>query len=49
MLREMIDKDLIDCRGVVGFYPCNSNSEDDIEIYEEDGQTLKTRLFTLRQ
>lgn len=50
MLADMIDKDLIDCRAIVGFYPCNSNKEDDIEVYDEnDSSTLKAKLHTLRQ
>lgn len=50
MLNEIIEKDLIEARGIVGFYPCNSNKEDDIEIYDEnDGETLKAKFCTLRQ
>lgn len=49
MLAEIIENNIIEARGIVGFYPCNSNDEDDIEVYEEDGQTIKTKLCTLRQ
>jgi len=45
----MIDGNKIDARAIVGFYPCNSDDQDDIEIYEEDGTTLKTKFCTLRQ
>ena len=45
----MIDNKLIDCRAIVGFYPCNANKEDDIEVYdEEDGTTLKAKYMGLR-
>ena len=50
MLEEIIEKDLIEARGIVGFYPCNSNENDDIEVYDEqDGTTLKAQFSTLRQ
>jgi len=48
-LQEMIASNSIDARAIVGFYPCNSNEQDDIEIYEEDGTTLKSKFCTLRQ
>ena len=50
MMEEIIEKDLIEARGIIGFYPCNANQEDDIEVYDpEDGQTLKAKFCTLRQ
>jgi len=49
MLRDMIDNKLIDARCIVGFYPCNSNSEDDIEIIDEADGSVKAKFFTLRQ
>lgn len=50
MLEEIIEKDLIEARGILGFYPCNSNDQDDIEVYDEnDGSTLKAKFCTLRQ
>lgn len=50
MLKEIIDKNLIEARGIVGFYPCNSNEEDDIEVYDEnDCKTLRAKFATLRQ
>ena len=50
MLKEIIDKDLIEARGIVGFYPCNANEEDDIEVYDEiDCKTMKAKFATLRQ
>jgi len=50
MLKEIIDKNLIEARGIVGFYPCNSNEDDDIEVYDEkDCKTIKKKFATLRQ
>lgn len=50
MLEEIIEQDLIEARGIIGFYPCNSNGDDDIEVYDEaDGTTLKAKFCTLRQ
>jgi 5-methyltetrahydrofolate--homocysteine methyltransferase len=50
MLNKLIDEDLVEARGIVGFYPCNSNDNDDIEVYDEnDGQTQKALFATLRQ
>lgn len=36
MLNKLIDDKLVEARGIVGFYPCNSNDEDDIEVYSSD-------------
>jgi 5-methyltetrahydrofolate--homocysteine methyltransferase len=50
MLKTLIDQKLVEARAIIGFYPANSNNEDDIEIYsEEDGTTLKAKFCTLRQ
>lgn len=50
MLNKIIDEDLIEARGIVGFYPCNANGEDDIEVYDEqDGETVKGKFCTIRQ
>lgn len=50
MLKKIVDGDLIEARAIVGFYPCNSNDNDDIEVYDEnDGTTLKATYGTLRQ
>lgn len=50
MLKEIIEGKLIEARGIVGFYPCNSNEEDDIEVYDEaDGKSVKAKFATLRQ
>ena len=50
MLKEIIDKNIIEARAIIGFYPCNADQNDDIEIYDEtDGTTLKAKFCTLRQ
>lgn len=50
MLNDIIENKLIEARGIIGFYPCNSNGEDDIEVYDEnDGETLKAKFCTIRQ
>jgi len=50
MLKKIIDEKLIEARAVIGFYPCNSNNEDDIEVYDpEDPTKLKCKFATLRQ
>lgn len=50
MLNEIIEKKVIEARAIIAFYPCNSNADDDIEIYDEnDGKTLKGKWCTLRQ
>lgn len=49
MLKDIIDNKLIEARGIIGFYPCNANQEDDIEVYDEtDGETLKAKFCTIR-
>ena len=54
MLKDIIDGwgnlcDKIEARGIIGFYPCNSDENDDIEVYDEnDGKTVKAKFATLR-
>jgi 5-methyltetrahydrofolate--homocysteine methyltransferase len=50
MMEELISKNLIEARGIIGFYPCNANEDDDIEVYDEnDGKTLKAKFCTIRK
>ena len=50
MMNDIIENKLIEARGIIGFYPCNSNGEDDIEVYDEnDGETFKAKFCTIRQ
>jgi len=48
MLQQIIAENWLTANGVYGIWPANTNS-DDIEVYEEDGKTIKTTLHTLRQ
>jgi 5-methyltetrahydrofolate--homocysteine methyltransferase len=48
MLKRMIDEKLIQAKGIIGFYPCNSNDEDDIEVYDEKNE-IKAKFHGLRQ
>jgi len=51
MLTDIIDNNWIEARGIVGFYPCNSNDQDDIEVYGGDGSdknNVITKFYTLR-
>jgi len=50
MLNDIIKNKSIEARALIAFYPCNSNEEDDIEIYDEkDEKTLIGKWCTLRQ
>ncbi|MGE8043233.1 methionine synthase [Pseudomonas monteilii] len=48
MLDTLIDERLISARAVFGFWPANQVADDDIEVYDAEGQTLAT-LHHLRQ
>jgi 5-methyltetrahydrofolate--homocysteine methyltransferase len=49
MLKDIIDNDLIEARGIIGFYPCNSNGEDDIEVYDyTDPSKVAAKFCTIR-
>ncbi|MBA3899278.1 MAG: methionine synthase, partial [Bacteroidetes bacterium] len=50
MLNKIMQEKWITANAVIGFYPANANTEDDILIYADDQQkNLKTTLRTLRQ
>lgn len=38
MLEKIIKEGKIEAKGIVGFYPCNSDDQDDIEVYNEEGE-----------
>jgi 5-methyltetrahydrofolate--homocysteine methyltransferase len=48
MLQQFISENWLTANAVYGIWPANTNG-DDIEVYEEDGRTIKTTLHTLRQ
>lgn len=50
LLQRMVDEKLIEARGVIGFYPANTQDDDTIVVYEnEERKEEKTRFYTLRQ
>ena len=50
MLKDMIDKKLIEARGIVGFYRANTVNKDDIEVYDPADETkVLGKFYTLRQ
>jgi 5-methyltetrahydrofolate--homocysteine methyltransferase len=50
MLRQLIDKQLIKAKGVIGFWPAAQINNDDIEVYsDDDRQTLSCTLHHIRQ
>ncbi|GAM22664.1 hypothetical protein SAMD00019534_058390 [Acytostelium subglobosum LB1] len=49
MLKEIIEKKLLNARGVIGFYPAASVNEDVILYTDETRTTKLTTLFGLRQ
>ena len=49
LLKRIVDNNLLQANGVIGFWPANSVG-DDIEVYTDDTRkTLLTRIHTLRQ
>ena len=48
MLHQIIDENWLRAEGIIGIFPANQVNDDDIEVYDEKGNTLKTFL-TLRQ
>lgn len=50
MLRRLIDENMIEARGIVGFYPCNTVDVDDVEVMDpEDPTVSKCKFMMLRQ
>ena len=50
MLKNIIDNNLVEARAIVGFYPSNSNEDDDIEVMDPNDQSkIITKFATLRQ
>jgi 5-methyltetrahydrofolate--homocysteine methyltransferase len=49
LLKEVVDNNLLQANGVIGFWPANSVG-DDIELYTDESRTqLLSRIHTLRQ
>jgi 5-methyltetrahydrofolate--homocysteine methyltransferase len=50
MLEDLVREKWLRARAVVGFFPANSENDDDIAVYTDDTrQTLRLRLHHLRQ
>ena len=49
MLRRIIRENLLEARGIVGFYPASSTADDIIVYSEEETGTEAGRFFGLRQ
>ncbi|MBW8881492.1 MAG: cobalamin-dependent protein, partial [Asticcacaulis sp.] len=50
MLKRILDEKWFEARGVVGFWPANSNGDDDIEVYADESRSQVIAHFhTLRQ
>lgn len=50
MLKYWCNNNIIESRGIIGFFPANSNDNDDIEIYKTDKRDeILTKFHGLRQ
>lgn len=45
MLREIIEKNILQASAIIGFWPCQSDGEDDIEIYKDESRVDKIDTF----
>ena len=49
MLKKIIDGKLVEARAILGFYPCNTDENDDVIVYDEnDSTTVKAKFCMLR-
>jgi 5-methyltetrahydrofolate--homocysteine methyltransferase len=49
MLKQIIENNWIEARGIIGFYEANTVEDDDIEVYQPSGdKQVLCRLHTLR-
>lgn len=50
MLQKIIDGKLVEARAILGFYPCNTDENDDVVVFDEnDGTTERAKFCMLRQ
>jgi 5-methyltetrahydrofolate--homocysteine methyltransferase len=49
MLKKIIDEKWLELSAVIGIFPANVVGDDDIEVYEADGKTVKAVFHTIRQ
>ncbi|MCP5048261.1 MAG: methionine synthase [bacterium] len=45
MLKKIIDENLLQAKGVVGFFPANRVGYDDIEVYEDESRSKVLKTF----
>lgn len=48
MLKQMLDENWLEARGIYGIFPANSFNDDDIELFDDNGKK-KAAFLTLRQ
>ncbi|TRW26381.1 DUF559 domain-containing protein [Flavobacterium zepuense] len=48
MLKQMLEEDWLEARGIYGVFPASQINDDDIELYDENGKK-KATFLTLRQ
>ncbi|KGO88295.1 methionine synthase [Flavobacterium suncheonense] len=48
MLKQLLEENWLEAKGIYGIFPANQVNDDDIELYDENGNVLETFL-TLRQ
>lgn len=48
MLKQLLEENWLEAKGIYGIFPANQVKDDDIELYDENGNVLETFL-TLRQ
>ncbi|MDO5616360.1 MAG: methionine synthase, partial [Cruoricaptor ignavus] len=48
ILKEILDNKLLTAKAIFGIFPANTVNDDDIEIYDEQGNTV-SKFYTLRQ
>jgi len=49
LLNKIINENLIEAHGIIGFYPCNSKGDDIIVYTDESRETIKCTFYGLRQ
>jgi len=49
MLAQIISEKSLQANGVVAFHPCNSNANDDIDLFDDSGKKFETLHFLRQQ
>ena len=47
MLKDIVDNKLVEARGIVGFYPCNTVGEEDVEVYSPEDRETPVATFNM--